>query len=93
MDMHSIAKHVRITGRVQGVAYRAWAQSEAQRLGLTGWVRNKPDGSVEAIAAGPDKAVEQLITACWSGPGSASVRDVQAAPADDPALPGFEIRR
>ncbi|MGR3322668.1 MAG: acylphosphatase [Pseudooceanicola sp.] len=85
---------VRVTGRVQGVAFRAWTQGQAQSLGLTGWVRNKGDGSVEALICGEKNPVEEMITAFWQGPGAAEVRDVQASPADPDTPPqGFEILR
>ncbi|MDJ0685355.1 MAG: acylphosphatase [Alphaproteobacteria bacterium] len=83
--------HCIISGRVQGVAYRAWTQREAQRRGLTGFVRNLPDGSVEALFCGAESAVQAMVEACRSGPALAQVTHIDADPADDPALPGFEI--
>ncbi|GAB4387742.1 MAG: acylphosphatase [Albidovulum sp.] len=81
-----------MTGRVQGVAYRAWARGTARALGLRGWVRNRPDGSVEALIAGPEEAVERMVTAMGEGPGAARVTDVWTEPADPAAVPrGFEI--
>ena len=74
--MREIACHVRVTGRVQGVSYRAWARAEATRLGLRGWVRNRGDGSVEALVAGPEAAVEAMLLAMREGPGAARVTDV-----------------
>lgn len=71
-----VSRRLRITGRVQGVSYRAWTRAEATRLGLTGWVRNAPDGSVEAYVTGPLETVETLITACHGGPGAAAVSAV-----------------
>ena len=59
---------VRITGRVQGVGYRAWAIETATRLRLRGWVRNRADGSVEAFLIGDDDAVAAMIEACGQGP-------------------------
>jgi len=75
------AKRVRIYGRVQGVAYRAWAVGRARGLGLQGWVRNRSDGSVEALLLGPEKAVSEMIKACREGPRAARVQrvDVDAA--------------
>ena len=85
------AAHCIISGRVQGVAYRAWTQREAQRRGLTGFVRNLPDGSVEALFCGEERAVWEMVAACRTGPALARVVSVDADTADDPALPSFEI--
>ncbi len=68
--------HVRISGRVQGVGYRAWTVDEAQRRGLSGWVRNRADGDVEAVFSGPAATVEDMIAACRRGPFSARVDHV-----------------
>jgi acylphosphatase len=65
--------HVRVRGRVQGVYYRASTQETAAALGLCGWVRNCPDGSVELIAEGPGEALEQLLEWCRRGPPAARV--------------------
>lgn len=70
---------LRITGRVQGVGYRAWCVGEATRLGLSGWVRNRRDGSVEALVQGLDPAVAKLTDLCRQGPGFAAVSSVEAA--------------
>lgn len=84
----------RITGRVQGVAYRAWTRAAAEKLGLTGWVRNRDDGSVLAHLEGDKARVEELLTLMWQGPGAARVQDVQAEDvAREPGLSGFKIRR
>lgn len=91
--MSDISRHLRIMGRVQGVAYRAWTRSEAQSHGLTGFVQNETDGSVTAVISGPRDKVEAMITACHSGPGAADVRDVRVEQVKDPDLTGFEIRR
>lgn len=72
-----IRVHVRVHGRVQGVYYRASAQEEAQRLGLVGWVRNRADGTVEAVAEGEDTAVESFLAWCRRGPERARVDDVE----------------
>ena len=66
-------RHVVIRGRVQGVGYRAFVEDEAYRRGLHGWVRNRRDGSVEAVFAGPFAVVESMIEACRRGPMSARI--------------------
>jgi acylphosphatase len=71
-----IARRIHIKGRVQGVWYRGWAVEQATELGLDGWVRNRHDGSVEAVAAGPVAKVEQLIARCHQGPPAARVEAV-----------------
>jgi acylphosphatase len=70
---NDIICHVVVRGRVQGVGYRAFVEDEAHRLGLRGWVRNRRDGSVEAVFAGPRNDVEAAIEACRRGPFSAHV--------------------
>ena len=86
------AHHLRIEGRVQGVGYRAWLVREARRLGLAGWVRNRPDGSVEAVVAGPEPAVQTLLTACRRGPLAARVDRIVEALTDLPEGEGFQQR-
>lgn len=82
-----------ITGRVQGVGYRDWAMVTARRLGLSGWVRNRSDGSVEALVVGDDTAVGQMIEACRRGPTMARVDAVDIEPLDLDVLPeGFTQR-
>jgi acylphosphatase len=82
-----------ITGRVQGVGYRDWAMGTAVRLALTGWVRNRADGSVEAVIVGDDAAVGQMIDACRRGPPAARVDAVDVEPLDLDVLPdGFRLR-
>jgi acylphosphatase len=78
-------RHAIIRGRVQGVGYRVWVEDEASRRGLAGWTRNRRDGSVEAVFAGPPDAVAAMIEACRRGPPSARVDavDVRAASPDD----------
>jgi len=68
--------HLVISGLVQGVGFRFATQREASRLGLRGWVRNRPDGRVEAVAEGPSEAVERLVEWCHRGPAGALVREV-----------------
>ena len=76
-------KHIRITGTVQGVGYRAAFESEALTLQLAGWVRNRADGSVEAVIAGPQLAVERMIDWSRRGPVGAHVYGVTATDAED----------
>jgi acylphosphatase len=71
-------RHVTIRGRVQGVGYRAWVEEQATSRDLEGWVRNRRDGSVEAVFSGPDDVVADMITSCKRGPISARVAAVQA---------------
>lgn len=73
----SHTRHVRITGRVQGVSYRAWARAEAARLGLSGWTRNRRDGSVEVLVSGPADAVERMVELCRDGPPAARVGAIE----------------
>lgn len=74
---------LRIHGRVQGVFYRAWMVGEAQRRGLMGWVRNRADGSVEALVSGPAAKVDDLIAACRLGPPHASVSRIEIKEAEE----------
>lgn len=84
---------VRVGGRVQGVGYRAWTRRTALSLGLEGWVRNRRDGSVEAVLQGAPDRVEAMIAACREGPADASVTGIEVL-ADEAAgaFTGFEIR-
>jgi acylphosphatase len=83
---------VRITGRVQGVGYRAWAIETAARLGLRGWVRNRSDGSVEALVIGEDDRVTAMIEACRVGPFAARVASLAVSDAEDDGSDGFRPR-
>jgi acylphosphatase len=73
-----------IKGRVQGVWYRGWAVENASRMGLDGWVRNRLDGSVEALLSGPRDKVETMIEACRRGPPAARVDRIEIS--DDPSF-------
>lgn len=76
--------HLRIVGRVQGVGFRESLRREAARLGVTGWVRNRADGSVEAVVQGPAEAVRALLAWAGNGPPAARVDALQASPAGEP---------
>jgi acylphosphatase len=83
------AKRLVIRGRVHGVGFRDWVIAEAERLGLSGWVRNRLDGSVEVLAHGDVDAVEELQRACRRGPRMAMVTGIEEELADPPTGPGF----
>jgi acylphosphatase len=88
------AVHVVVRGRVQGVGYRAWTRNQAQLRSLQGWVRNRADGTVEAVIAGPAEAVDLMLKAMGSGPMFARVDGLAVSEAD-PASVGegaFEQR-
>jgi len=88
----TIARHVRVTGRVQGVFFRAWAQEQARALGVAGWVRNCPDGRVEAHVEGEEGAVEAMIARLRSGPPAARVEDLRIWEVEPCEFDGFEVR-
>ncbi|HVC55950.1 MAG TPA: acylphosphatase [Stellaceae bacterium] len=88
--MRSVRLH--IAGRVQGVGYRAWALQQAARLGLRGWVRNRVDGTVEALVIGEEEAVAAMIEACGEGPFAARVRAVAVDEVADDGSAGFRPR-
>ena len=83
---------LRIEGRVQGVGYRWWAVGQARRLGVDGWVRNRAEGAVEALAIGEPAVVDAFEAACRQGPSAARVVSVMRFAADDDGSTGFEER-
>jgi acylphosphatase len=86
------AVRVRLRGRVQGVSFRVWTRTEAERLGLSGWVRNEEDGSVTALIVGADGAVSTMLDRFWKGPTGASVSSVTSQDVDADQEPnGFRI--
>ena len=87
--MGEVGRRVRVRGRVQGVWYRGWAVREAQALGLRGWVRNRSDGSVEAVLFGEAAAVRAMVERCRAGPPAARVEEVEEAVEPGPAPDGF----
>ncbi len=85
--------HIRITGHVQGVFFRAWTERNAVSLGLAGWVRNRRDGSLEALFSGQADAVAEMLRRCLDGPPNAVVARVeQLGPIDEKPI-GFTILR
>ena len=87
--MSEYAVGLRITGRVQGVAFRATCEQEAQRLGVSGWLRNDPDGAVSAHAEGGREAVEALVEWCRRGPSGAQVEGVDVTEVEATGATGF----
>ncbi len=86
------ARLLRIAGRVQGVGYREWLLREARRNGISGWVRNREDGSVEALLAGEEDGLNAVLTACRRGPPLAQVASIEEHFAEPPEEPGFTRR-
>ena len=72
-------KHIYITGRVQGVGFRHFIRKNADKLGITGWVKNLPDGRVEAVFQGTEEDVKELISRCKKGPISSYVQDIEVS--------------
>ena len=91
-QVNPLSVRVLISGRVQGVGYRASTVQKARQLRLQGWVRNRADGSVEAIFEGERTAVERMIQWCHGGPAAASVDEVKVAPTERKGLQGFTIK-
>jgi acylphosphatase len=83
---------IAITGRVQGVAFRDWMRTEAQALGLGGWVRNRHDGSVEAVISGEPQLVEDMLARCRHGPPAARIAEIVVLSEEDAPYTGFAIR-
>jgi acylphosphatase len=83
------ARRIVISGKVQGVWYRAWTMSEATKRGLKGWVRNLSTGQVEALFAGPVMRIEEMIDACRQGPPLAKVIGIESFDAEEPDESGF----
>ncbi|WP_298016466.1 acylphosphatase [uncultured Parasphingopyxis sp.] len=87
-----IARRLEIHGRVQGVFYRDWTVKSARELGLAGWVRNRLDGTVEAVVQGEADAVERMIALAQNGPPAANVDRIDVAETTVGAITGFEKR-
>ena len=90
--MARVGRHVRVSGRVQGVFFRAWAKQQAVELGVSGWIRNRPDGSVEAHLSGNEAVVSELIDRLRVGPPSAIVSNVDIEVAAPEPGARFEVR-
>jgi len=84
-----IVRRLLVSGKVQGVWFRAWTVEQAQALGLDGWVRNRTDGSVEILAAGPEEKVADLIARCHRGSPPSQVAQVEVSEALEAVEPGF----
>eukprot|EP00850_Spirogloea_muscicola_P024926 SM001787S03436 [mRNA] locus=s1787:301:837:+ [translate_table: standard] len=81
-----------VKGTVQGVFFRKWTEETALRLGLNGWVRNRSDGTVEAVLSGPPAAVDLMLKLCHEGPAMARVSAVDVSSWDETVSEGFELR-
>jgi acylphosphatase len=88
-----VARHVRVRGHVQGVFFRAWTKEQAEELGVHGWVRNCPDGSVEAHLEGDEAEVQQLIERLGEGPPSANVSKVDVEDVEPEDFHHFAVAR
>lgn len=89
--MSEISKvHIKVSGRVQGVWFRGWTVQEAKKLGLTGWVRNRYDGSVEIYIEGDSAKVSQMMALCHKGPPVARVTNIEPVRIPDYPLPDVE---
>lgn len=84
-----ITKHLRIHGKVQGVGYRAWIIQTATKLNVNGWVRNRNDGTVEAVTSGSPENIERLIEYCYEGPMTARVSHIDIRDAQPEHFQGF----
>lgn len=84
---------VRIRGRVQGVWFRGWTVQQATQYDLDGWVRNRLDGSVEAVFSGKQEDVDKMIDACWRGPKYSSVESIDVADEFDDVNSGFVTKK
>ena len=81
-----------ISGKVQGVFYRANTKKKAQELELAGWVKNLPDGRVEAVFEGPKNRIKEMIDWCWQGSPASRVEDIEKKEEEEKGLRGFEIK-
>ncbi|EMA50335.1 acylphosphatase [Halococcus thailandensis] len=91
--MSETRAHVFVSGRVQGVAYRANTRDTAREIGVDGWVPNLDDGRVEAVFEGGEESVERMVEWCYDGSPAATVENVDVEYDDPEGLSGFEVRR
>jgi acylphosphatase len=91
--LFTMTTHVIIKGKVQGVFFRATAKEVADKIGVSGWVRNTPEGDVEAVASGSEEQVNAFIEWCRKGPRSAVVTNVETRVAEDQQFTSFQILR
>ena len=87
-----MSKRIVVHGRVQGVWYRGWTVDQARALGLSGWVRNRRDGTVGILADGPEEAIAELVRRCREGPSAARVERVEIEESEEAAPKGFDQR-
>ncbi len=92
MNENLVRRHVTVHGRVQGVFFRDSTRERAEAHGVSGWARNMPDGSVEAVLEGAPEAVERVVRFLGSGPPSADVEGVEVDEEEPQGLSGFSIR-
>lgn len=90
MSDEIVAVHARIEGKVQRVWYRNWTVGAASERGLSGWVRNRTDGSVEAVFSGPKDKVDDMVKSCWQGSPKSQVSNVIVSPAEVVKESGFK---
>ncbi len=93
MSAERTRAHVHVSGRVQGVFFRATTRETAAEHGVAGWVKNLEDGRVEAVFEGPEPAVEAMVEFCHEGSPAANVTDVEVDWSEPEGLEGFEVRR
>lgn len=88
----TVRVHVWVSGQVQGVWFRQSCADEARSSGVSGWVRNTPDGRVEGVFEGPEEAIDRLVSWCRVGPPRAVVSDLEVAREEAEGLSGFTVR-
>ena len=93
MEKNTATVQLTVKGKVQGVFYRVSAKKAADRLGITGWVKNMATGEVEIVASGPQEALDGFVRWCKEGPPGARVTEVVVLPCEPKSFPGFTIER